>query len=339
MEQTAIRQLEQSLSQLKVLVIGDLMLDCYQWGTVERISPEAPVPVVSIYKKESRLGGAANVALNCRALGAAVCLAGFIGKDEAGRQLLALLAEAGIDPKLIQQSDDRPTASKTRIISRNQQMIRLDDEQTADLNTAEEHPFIDALLRHLQIQKPDLVILEDYNKGVLKENVIRRVLDHCQQLKILTATDPKQKNFLAYKGVDIFKPNLKELREGLSIALSDPEDEQRLNAAHQALQQHLQHQISLITLSEHGLFYAQGASGMRIPSRRRNIADVSGAGDTVIATAAMVYAVSRDAALMATAANIAGGLVCESVGVVPVEKERLWQELAGLAGNPVPMPH
>lgn len=336
MEHLAIQQLAQSLTRLKVLVIGDLMLDCYQWGHVERISPEAPVPVVSIYKKESRLGGAANVALNCRALGGQVSLAGFIGKDPAGKQLLDLLDEAGISSGLVHHSEERPTASKTRIISRNQQMIRLDDEKSRDLSTREEHPFIDALLRYLQIHKPDLVILEDYNKGVLKENVISRVLEHCRDLSIVTAVDPKQKNFLAYKGVDIFKPNLKELQEGLGIALPDPESETELAAAHRTLQAHLQHRISLITLSEHGLFYAADEEARRLPGQRRNIADVSGAGDTVIATAAMIYTASRDAGLMAQAANIAGGQVCESVGVVPVEKDRLWRELGTLPGIRVP---
>ncbi len=319
----------EKISKLHVVVVGDVMLDNYSWGDVERLSPEAPVPVVSIRKTENRLGGAANVALNCKALGAKVSVASVIGNDRDGELLQQLLENENIDTALIRTSKTRTTTSKTRILSRNQQMIRLDAEITDDLNTADEHAFIDSVMRYLQIHKPQVLIFEDYNKGVLKENVIEKITGHCKKLNIIIAVDPKKKNFFAYKDVDIFKPNLKEVKEGLNIALN-PINLQNLQSVHEQLQQQLQHHISFITLSEHGVFYQNGESADIIPSHRRTIADVSGAGDTVISVAALVYAVTRDAALMAAYSNIAGGLVCEDVGVVPVNKEKLIHEIEKL---------
>lgn len=319
----------EKISKLHVVVVGDVMLDNYSWGDVERLSPEAPVPVVSIRKTENRLGGAANVALNCKALGAKVSVASVIGNDRDGELLQQLLENENIDTALIRKSETRTTTSKTRILSRNQQMIRLDAEITDDLDTEDEHAFIDSVMRYLQIHKPQVLIFEDYNKGVLKENVIEKITGHCKKLNIIIAVDPKKKNFFAYKDVDIFKPNLKEVKEGLNISLN-PINLQNLQSVHEQLQQQLQHHISFITLSEHGVFYQNDESADIIPSHRRTIADVSGAGDTVISVAALVYAVTRDAALMAAYSNIAGGLVCEDVGVVPVNKEKLIHEIEKL---------
>lgn len=316
--------------QLHVVVVGDVMLDNYRWGEVERISPEAPVPVVSIRNAESRLGGAANVAFNCRSLGAKVSLASVIGNDSEADEMLRLLHLQDINTDLIIKSHSRITTTKTRIISRNQQMLRFDTEISDDLETKDEHAFIDAVLRFLQIQKPDVLIFEDYNKGVLKENVISKILGHCKALRIITAVDPKEKNFFAYQGVDIFKPNLKEVREGLHIPLSHI-DLPAMQAVHQKLSERLSHQISFITLSEFGVFYQQGNDSAIIPSQRRSIADVSGAGDTVIAVAALTYVITRDVRRMAQWSNIAGGLVCEEVGVVPVNRSKLLAEVRRLA--------
>lgn len=319
----------EAFSKLHVVVVGDVMLDNYRWGEVERISPEAPVPVVAIHKSESRLGGAANVALNCRALGAKVTIASVIGDDEDGKILVALLQGQDIHTDLIHQSDKRITTSKTRILSRNQQMLRLDSEIKEELNVRDEHSFIDATLRYLQIQKPDILIFEDYNKGVLKDNVIEKIIRHCKSLDILVAVDPKLNHFLSYKGVDIFKPNLKEVREGLHLSLQQIEEE-KMDEVHEVLYQHLQHQVSFVTLSEKGVYFNNGKEGKIIPSHRRNIADVSGAGDTVISVAAMVYAITKDAGKMAAWSNIAGGLVCEEVGVVPIDPEKLVAEIQKL---------
>lgn len=325
-------QLFADMSSLHVAIIGDVMLDNYWWGEVERISPEAPVPVVALRRRESRLGGAANVALNCRALGAQVSLCTVIGQDAEGDMLMRLAAEAGVGMEACLRSASRATTTKTRVIARHQQMLRLDDELADDLSTEEEHPFIDLVLRFLQREKPQVMIFEDYNKGVLKENVIERVTAHCRKLGIITAVDPKQRNFLSYHHVDIFKPNLKEVREGLHLPMERVTTE-ALGEAHSRLHAALAHGITFITLSEHGVFAQQGDQpGFIIPSHLRNIADVSGAGDTVIATAAMVYALSRDVGLMAGISNIAGGLVCEEVGVVPVSKQRLLAESEAILG-------
>jgi rfaE bifunctional protein kinase chain/domain len=319
----------EAFSKLHIVVVGDVMLDNYRWGEVERISPEAPVPVVAIHKSECRLGGAANVALNCKSLGARVTMASVVGNDEDGKTLLRLLDEQGIQRELVQQSPDRITTTKTRILSRNQQMVRLDSEMKEELNIRDEHGFIDATLRFLQIQKPDILIFEDYNKGVLKENVIEKIIRHCKSLGIMVAVDPKLNHFLSYKGVDIFKPNLKEVREGLHLSLQQI-DETQMDEVHDLLYQHLHHQISFVTLSEKGVYFNNGKEGKIIPSHRRNIADVSGAGDTVIAVAAMVYAITKDAHKMAEWSNIAGGLVCEEVGVAPIDKEKFVKEISKL---------
>ena len=329
MNNNDLNELFARMNDLHVVVIGDVMLDTYWWGQVERISPEAPVPVVAVHKREYRLGGAANVALNCKALGAKVTLASVIGNDSEGITIKRMADEAGIDTSLIQESNLRPTTNKIRVLSRSQQMLRIDDEVTDELFTDEEHPFIDKVLRFLQRVKPGLVIFEDYNKGVLKENVIKRVLEHCREIGIVTAVDPKKRNFLAYKGVTIFKPNLKEVREGLNLFV-DKVDLENLNTVHKALREHLSHEITFITLSEKGVYYNTGFSAAILPSHVRNISDVSGAGDTVIATAGMVYALTRDEKLMASIGNLAGGLVCEEVGVVSINKGKLMTECAEL---------
>ena len=325
MNKKELQQLFDDINGLHVVVIGDVMLDNYWWGNVERISPEAPVPVVAITRRESRMGGAANVALNCRALGATVTLASVVGDDSEGATLTRLAQEAGIDTSLVMKSWRRPTTTKVRILSRSQQMLRVDEEVTDDLFAEEEHPFIDMVLKYLQRVKPQVVIFEDYNKGLLKENVLQRVIAHCKEIGIITAVDPKKNNFLAYKNVTIFKPNLKEVREGLNMPL-EKIDEGELNTVHKKLHDALHHEITFITLSEKGVFYNNGFSSAILPSHIRNIADVSGAGDTVIATAALVYALTKDVRLMAEIANLAGGLVCEEVGVVSVKKEQLRNE-------------
>ena len=332
MNTTELEEIFDAMNTMEVVVVGDVMLDTYWWGNVERISPEAPVPVVAINRRENRLGGAANVALNCRALGAKVTLASVIGTDGEGAQIKRLAEEAGIDTSLLMESKTRPTTSKIRVLSRSQQMLRIDDEITEDLTTEEEHPFIDLVLRYLQRVKPGLVIFEDYNKGVLKDNVIRRVIDHCREIGLVTAVDPKKKNFLSFKGVTIFKPNLKEVREGLNISL-EKVDREGLDKVDHSLRDVLQHEITFITLSEKGVYYHDRSESAILPSHVRNIADVSGAGDTVIATAGLVYALTKDVGKMAAISNLAGGLVCEEVGVVSVDKSKLLAESMAVLGQ------
>jgi rfaE bifunctional protein kinase chain/domain len=316
---------------LKVGVIGDVMLDTYMWGHVERISPEAPVPVVSLDKKEFRIGGAGNVAYNLQSLGAQSFVMSVTGDDEDALKLVQLFGTLGINSAYSIRSRDRITTNKTRIISRNQQMMRLDTEITRELSGADEESLLSAFDRFLAEVRPHIVILEDYNKGVLTERVITRVIEACKAAGVLTAVDPKRKNFFAYKGVDIFKPNLGEVREALNLIQVEA-GKQQLQEIHDELHKQLQHEISFITLSEKGVFYQQGDEAVIIPSHLRNIADVSGAGDTVIAVAALVYAATRDVNLMAEVANIAGGLVCEVVGTASINPQQLLKETEQLLG-------
>jgi D-glycero-beta-D-manno-heptose-7-phosphate kinase len=318
-------KLFQQFSQLKVAVIGDVMLDTYWWGKVERISPEAPVPVVAVSKKEQRIGGAGNVALNLQSLGAAVSVISVLGKDDDGEQLTKLFTENNINTTYLVYSGQRITTNKIRIISRNQHMMRLDAELTNDITAADEERLLTAFENFIAAENPDVVVLEDYNKGVLTENVIAKIISLCKKNNILTTVDPKRKNFFSYKGVDIFKPNLKEVKEGLNL-LSDEVSENILKDIHLQLQQKLQHRISFITLSEKGVFYNDEKTAAIIPTHIRNVADVSGAGDTVIAVASLVYAATKNVTLMADVANIAGGLVCEEVGTVAVDKDKLLHE-------------
>jgi rfaE bifunctional protein kinase chain/domain len=320
------------ISKLKVAVIGDIMLDTYWWGTVDRISPEGPVPVVAVTKKEQRIGGAGNVALNARALGADVALISVIGTDDEGKQLKDILGKNNIDTKFILFSKDRITTNKIRIIGRNQQMMRLDAEHTDDLEKDEEERLIRQIEKYVTEKKPDVIILQDYNKGVLTEEVIKNIIALCNTHNIICTADPKRKNFFAFKNVTLFKPNLKEVKESLHI-LSEEVNEKMLSAIHQQLKEKLHHSISLITLSDKGIFYENETDSKIIPSHLRNVADVSGAGDTVIAVASLIYTATKNIHLTAEIANIAGGMVCEVVGTATIDKQNLLEECKQLLTN------
>ena len=329
MDANQFNQLFEGFANTKIGVVGDIMLDTYWWGGVDRISPEAPVPIVSLQRKETRVGGAANVALNLRALGAPTTLFAVVGKDTEGNDLNALLKAEGIDTQYIYSSASRVTTNKVRIMGRNQQMMRLDHENTHDINQEESKALLENFYAYVEKEQPALIILEDYNKGVLTPAIIEGIIAYCNQKGIPTAVDPKQKNFLAYKNCTLFKPNLKEVKEGLKIEVPTI-DLTHMQQVHLALHTALNHSISFITLSEHGVFYAQENKQQLIPTHIRNIADVSGAGDTVIAVASLVYAYPKYMALAAEIANIAGGLVCELVGTAPIDKALLAKEVKKL---------
>lgn len=318
-------QLFEQFSFIKAGVIGDVMLDTYWWGHVDRISPEAPVPVVALDRKEYRIGGAGNVALNLASLGARVSVLSTIGHDDDGVILKKMFDSNGINTDFLLPSKARITTNKSRIICRNQQMMRLDAEVTTDLDVDDENKLLQRVENYLQNDKPQIIIFEDYNKGILTERVIKEVIALCKNHNVITAVDPKRKNFFNYNGVDIFKPNLKEVKDGLNL-LTDDISLSILENIHGQLQKKLQHSISFITLSEKGVFYQQDNSARIIPSHLRNISDVSGAGDTVIAVASLLYAATKNIDLMAEVANIAGGIVCEEVGTVAIRKDILLQE-------------
>ncbi len=332
MDHTSFTNLFEGFTTTKIGVVGDIMLDTYWWGGVDRISPEAPVPIVSLQRKETRVGGAANVALNLRALGAPTTVFAVIGNDLEGKDLKGLLEAEKIDTSYIHTSASRVTTNKVRIMGRNQQMMRLDHENTHDINAEESKALLDHFYAYVEKEQPALIILEDYNKGVLTAEIIESIIAHCNQKGIPTAVDPKHKNFLAYKNCTLFKPNLKEVKEGLKIEIPKV-DLANMQQVHTALHAALNHRISFITLSEHGVYFAQEGKQQLIPTHIRNIADVSGAGDTVIAVASLVYAYSKDMALAAEMANIAGGLVCELVGTAPIDKAVLAKEVEKLLVN------
>jgi rfaE bifunctional protein kinase chain/domain len=301
------------------------MLDTYWWGQVDRISPEAPVPVVALQRKEHRVGGAANVALNTVALGAETTIVSVIGSDADGVLLQSLFEAEQIDTRYLLTDASRMTTNKTRVMSRNQQMMRLDAEITTPIHSDIEAALLQKFTACLDAKNPDVVIFEDYDKGVLTPTFIKAAIAICMERNIVMSVDPKKNNFLAYKGVTLFKPNLKEVKEGLQVPIAAVTLD-NLRAVHAALQTHLAHQISLITLSEKGMFYDTGDTAKIIPTHVRSIADVSGAGDTVIAVASLVYAATKNIELATEMANIAGGLVCEEVGTAAINKTRLLAE-------------
>jgi rfaE bifunctional protein kinase chain/domain len=308
----------------RILVLGDVMIDAYQYGQVNRMSPEAPVPVLDFEKEEQRIGGAGNVALNISALGAEPYIASVIGTDAAGQQLKALFSAANINLQALVSSNERRTTIKTRVLSNSKQLLRIDTEDTHDLSSSEEIQ-LKAQINFLFSAGLDGIILEDYNKGVLSPNLISWIIQEAQQRNIPTAVDPKKKNFLSYTGCTLFKPNLKEIKEGLELDFNYKQNPAALNAALVQLQAQLQNKYTFVTLSEDGVQLFDGEQQFHFPAHLRNISDVSGAGDTVVATACLCL-VCGASQQIASIANLAGGLVCETPGVVPINKNQLLQE-------------
>lgn len=312
-----------------ILIIGDVMMDTYLWGHVERISPEAPVPVVSVSRRENRLGGAANVALNIQSLGASPIVVSVIGDDQEGDEFLTLLTNQGLSTEGIVRVPQRPTTVKTRVIAHHQQMLRIDAETDKNIPEEVTAEVLEKVQQLISEKKIDVIIFEDYDKGLITEELIREIVALANQKHIITVVDPKKRNFLHYQHVTLFKPNLKELREGLKIDI-DPRDPHQIDAAVSMLQEKLNANMIMVTLSERGVYIRSGKGQQIIPAHIRNIADVSGAGDTVIATTALCLAAGLDEFQTASIANLAGGLVCEQVGVVPIDAALLLEEIKNL---------
>lgn len=319
----------QKFEKKRILVIGDVMMDAYLIGKVNRISPEAPVPVVSLENEEQRIGGAGNVALNLVALGAHPIVCSVVGTDSNGDDLIRIFEENGISTAGIIRSQNRKTTVKTRVISNKQQLLRIDSETTTAISTEEEEFLLEQLKQLIQTGI-DGVIFEDYNKGVLTESLIQQAIELAKISNIPTTVDPKKDNFFAYKGVTLFKPNLKELKEGLNLKFNFQNDKQAFESAVIELEEKLNNEISFITLSEYGVFIKQQDAKQYVAAHVRNIADVSGAGDTVIAVATLCLVAGASAKEIAEISNIAGGLVCEKSGVVSISKEELMNELRTL---------
>lgn len=307
------------------MVIGDAMLDAYWMGKVNRISPEAPVPVLDIHEKSYKPGGAANVALNIKTLGAEPYLYTIVGNDSAGLKMVEILKKEGINTTYCQTIKNRVSTIKTRLISQSHHILRIDEEQTDELKNADKEKLQKHILKGITKLQPHAIIIEDYDKGMLSETLIEAIINQAKTLKIPVAVDPKHKNFWSYKGVTLFKPNLRELSEAIGKAI-DVKKESAIVAADAILRKKLNNSLALITLSEAGVYISDSKSQHFIPAHIRNIADVSGAGDTVISVAALCLAVNANIQTLAALSNLAGGLVCEKRGVVPITKQQLLDE-------------
>ena len=321
-----INEIFERFSALNVLLVGDVMIDAYQFGSVSRISPEAPVAVFDFESEEKRLGGAANVLLNLKSLGANPILCSVIGQDDAAVDFLALLDKHKLSTASILQDPKRKTTCKTRVLANNQQLLRIDREDHFDIDAQMAQSLIAEITRLCDTQKIDVILLEDYNKGVLTEKTISAILELAQARHIPTAVDPKKNNFFAYQKATLFKPNLKELKEGLQVDINK-HDVQSIQKAIALLQERLGNQKTLLTLSEQGVILSEADKFIQLPAHIRNIADVSGAGDTVISVATLCLALGLDNTTLASWSNLAGGLVCEQLGVVPIDKEQLKAEI------------
>ncbi len=317
-------------SGLWIVVVGDVMLDRYLYGHVSRISPEAPVPILELEAEENRLGGAANVALNLRSLGVRTSLCGIVGQDPASELLVSQAEQAGIDTYGLVMDPERPTTTKIRLIAQKHHLLRVDREKRAPLPP----PLAETLLlkvRTLLTQRPHALILEDYDKGALSPSLIRALIETAQSQDIPTLVDPKKEHFWAYEGATIFKPNLRELSEALHRPLQGASFAE-LEEAILELRRRMPHTYTVLTLSERGILaYGEAEGFVHVPAHYRNIVDVSGAGDTVVSVLAVGSALKLPLPKAVALANLAGGLVCEYVGVVPVPRDR-WLEQAYALG-------
>ena len=302
----------------KVLVVGDAMIDAYMWGEINRMSPEAPVPVVEVKKHENRLGGAANVALNLQSMGATPILCSVIGNDSQSILFKELIQNANLSNIGLLTSKERRTTLKTRVIAENKHQLRIDEEDTYPITCETE--FLN-LIQEL-IADVDVVILQDYNKGVLTAKVIAKVIEIANTKNIPSIVDPKKQNFLAYKNCTIFKPNLAEIKAGMNIDFN-PDITQEIEKAAADLRELLNAKGVLLTLSGRGICINTKENFTHTPAFKRNIIDVSGAGDTVVSVAALCLASNMNLNDLSVLSNLAGGLVCEEVGVVPIQKEKL----------------
>lgn len=325
-----IEQAFASFSDYHVLVIGDVMLDAYLWGRVERISPEAPVPVLDCNEREHRPGGAANVVKNLLALGVKPHLCAVIGEDEKGRLLSDLLVKQGVDVSGLVEDATRPTTVKTRVIASNQHLLRVDDEVTRPVSAGIEKQLKLSIDMILATQKIDAILFEDYDKGLISGGLIRYVTALAREKSIPTLVDPKKRNFKNYKHITLYKPNYKEFVEGTKQEFDKQDIEAMETVAAQFMEkQHID--CLLLTLADAGIFVRHKDKSMHIPTLEKlDVADVSGAGDTVISVAAACLIAGLSYDEIARIANMAGGLVCEKPGVVSVDKEQLLKRLLSM---------
>jgi rfaE bifunctional protein kinase chain/domain len=315
-----LTELKKNFNGLKIAVVGDMMLDCYFWGEVKRISPEAPVPVVEVGDEFYRFGGAANVALNILKLGGIPIPIGIIGYDNDGTIFTSLLAENNIEADGLIVDESRPTTSKTRVIARDQHVVRIDKESKDYLNEDIQNKLLNYFNEH--IESFDGLILQDYNKGVLSPFLIEKIISLANKNNLLITVDPKFNNFFNYKNVTVFKPNRKEAEDILGMKIKNDND---IIQAGNKILENLNAKFVLLTLGEGGIAVFENNKNVnRMPTKARKVADVSGAGDTVISTLTMALAAKADIYEASYLANYAGGIVCEEVGIIPIESDKLF---------------
>jgi D-glycero-beta-D-manno-heptose-7-phosphate kinase len=320
-----LKELFENIRGKRVAVVGDVMLDQYFWGHVSRVSPEAPVPVVEVHSESIRLGGGANVANNIASLGAEPVLFGVVGDDENGGLLKHLLRESGFSERGIVTDPSRPTTIKTRVIAHSQHIVRFDREKTHALDGEVSVRLLESIEK--EADNLNSIILQDYNKGVFTTDVIRDVIAAIRKRNLPVTVDPKFNNFFSYRDVSVFKPNRRELEEAFGVKLADDRDFITYGVE---LLRRLNAENILITRGEHGMtLIERNGSATHIPTRTRSVADVSGAGDTVIATLTTFLTAGATVLEASAIANFAGGLVCGEVGIVPVDKHKLMEVVDG----------
>ncbi|MFT4875746.1 MAG: rfaE bifunctional protein kinase chain/domain [Bacteroidia bacterium] len=317
-----ISRLFDQFEDTKVLVLGDVMIDAYFYGSVSRISPEAPVPIVNLTKKEQRLGGAANVALNLKSLGAVPIICSIKGNDADGQRLKELCKENGLVVDGLINDYKRETTVKTRIIGNSHQLLRIDEEDTADIDESVEDLVYEAV--NSFIDEVDVLIFQDYNKGLLTAGLIQRVIALCTSKKVPMVVDPKFNNFYEYKGVTLFKPNKKEIQQAENI--TEKLNLRDIKVLANTVRQKLNADKIMTTLSEDGVIIINETETIHLPAHARKIVDVSGAGDSVLSVAALCVAAGIGDEITAALSNLAGGIVCEQIGVVPIDKDLLFGE-------------
>jgi len=316
-------ELKKSFGGKRIAVVGDMMLDGYYWGDVKRISPEAPVPVLEVEDEFFRFGGAANVAYNILTLGGIPVPVGVIGNDTYGQIFSSLIKEKKIEDEGIIIDNERPTTTKTRIIADNQHIVRIDKESKAYISSKIEEKI--SIFLASTIDNLDGIILQDYNKGILTPSLISKIISIANKKNILITVDPKFDNFFEYKNVTVFKPNRKETETVLGTRIKDDED---ISSAGRNLLHKLNSKYVLLTLGEGGIaVFEKDDKERRMPTKARKVADVSGAGDTVISTLTIGLAAGADIYEACYLANYAAGVVCGEVGIVPIEKGRLFDTI------------
>lgn len=324
----SVEQVFEAFKHLKVLIIGDTMIDTYTYGDVRRMSPEASVPVVNFSRQEMRPGGAANVALNVQALGATAYVCSVIGGDQEGLELRRIFSQSKLTSDHLVTAASRITTVKNRIMSGNQHLLRLDREQTS----APEEVVVDRLKSSVLQLLPemDVVIMEDYDKGVLQPELILWVIEQAALHHVPVVADPKTLHFHLYQNITLFKPNFLEFASGAGCSIDDGQDRDRLLITVDQFRKKARIEKLLLTLSSEGLLYVCDSERGYVAAHLRSVSDVSGAGDTVISIAALCQALGLSLKFTAELANLGGGIVCEYPGVTPVPKERLMKEALAL---------